>query len=42
MPYRSQTVLGDMKQAVDEALAAKAKQLWQERVKITNFQCLAA
>jgi hypothetical protein len=42
MPYRSQTVLGQMKQAVDEALAAKAEQLWQERVKTTNFECLAA
>ena len=48
MPYRSQTVLGQMKQAVDEALAAKAQHLWQqqntqqEHDKTTNFQCLAA
>lgn len=42
MPYRSQTVLGQMKQAVDEALADKAKQLRQQQVKTTNFQCLAA
>jgi putative transposase len=52
MPYRSQTVLGQMKQAVDEALASKAQQLWQEhqqlqqlqreQMKTTNFQCLAA
>lgn len=42
MPYRSHTVLGQMKRAVDEALAAKAKQLWQEQVKTTDFECLAA
>lgn len=42
MPYRTQTVLGKLKQDVDEALADKAKQLWQEQVETTDFQCLAA
>ncbi len=42
MPYRSQTVLGQMKRAVDEALSDKAQQLRQAQVKTTNFQCLAA
>ena len=48
MPYRSQTVLGQMKQAVDAALADKAQQLRQqqnkkqEHDKTTNFHCLAA
>lgn len=42
MPYRSQTILGPMKQAVDQALADKAQQLRQEQVKTTNFERLAA
>ena len=48
IPYRSQTVLGQMKQAVDEALTDKAQQLRhqqnkkQVQTKTTNFQCLAA
>lgn len=48
MPYRSQRVLGHMKQAVDEALANKAQQLRQQQTekrehgKTTNFECLAA
>jgi hypothetical protein len=49
MPYRSQTILGQMKQAVDEALANKAQQLWQKQQHLrqeqgenTNFERLAA
>lgn len=48
MPYRSQTVLGQMKQAVDAALLEKTQQLWQDQLqkqdqdKTTNFHCLAA
>ena len=48
MPYRSQTVLGQMKQTVDAALLDKAQQLWQDQLKkqdqdkTTNFHCLAA
>jgi hypothetical protein len=42
MPYRSQEVLGNLKQAVDMALTAKAQQLQQEQPKTTNLQCLAA
>lgn len=41
MPYRSQEVLGSMKQAVDKALTAKAQQLKQEQPKTTNLRCLA-
>lgn len=41
MPYRSQAVLGNMKQAVDVALDAKAQKLQQHQVETTSFQCLA-
>ena len=42
MPYRSQSILGQMKRAVDEALSDKARQLREEKTKTTNFECLAA
>ena len=42
MPYRTQTVLGQMKRAVDDALSDKARQLREEQAKTTNFECLDA
>lgn len=42
MPYRTQTVLGQAKQAVDNALAEKARLLRQAKSKTTNFGRLAA
>lgn len=42
MPYRSQTVLGQMKRAVDDALTEKARQLLEMQTKTTNFERLAA
>ena len=42
MPYRTQTVLGQAKQAVDNALAEKARLLRQARSETTNFGRLAA
>jgi len=42
MPYRTQTVLGQAKQAVDNALAEKARLLWQDKSETTNFGRLAA
>lgn len=42
MPYRTQTVLGQAKQAVDNALAEKARLLRQAKSETTNFGRLAA
>jgi putative transposase len=42
MPYRSHTVLGQMKRAVDDALSDKARQLQEGQTKTTNFERLAA
>lgn len=41
MPYRTQTVLGQAKQAVDNALAEKARLLRQAKSETTNFGRLA-
>jgi hypothetical protein len=38
MPYRSETVLGLRKQAVDDALQRKALQLLADKAKTTNFE----
>lgn len=42
MPYRTQTVLGQAKQAVDKALAEKASKLSKAKSKTTNIGRLAA
>ena len=42
MPYRTQTVLGQMKSAVDDALHQKATQLRLQHDKTTEFRCMAA
>lgn len=42
MPYRTQTVLGHLKQAVDNALTQKARQLRDHKTKTTNLGCRAA
>lgn len=42
MPYRTQTVLGQAKLAVDDALAEKAKQLLAAKNETANIGCLAA
>ena len=42
MPYRTQTVLGAAKQAVDAALTEKAEQLREAAAKMENFESLAA
>jgi hypothetical protein len=42
MPYRTQTVLGQAKQAVDKALAEKARLLMEAKSETTNIGRLAA
>ena len=42
MPYRTQTVLGQAKQAVDNALTQKASELLKAKSKTTNIGRLAA
>lgn len=42
MPYRTQTVLGQAKQAVDNALTQKAKELWEATCETTNIGRRAA
>lgn len=38
MPYRSHTVLGQMKRAVEDALSDKARQLREGQTETTNFE----
>ena len=42
MPYRTQTLLGQAMQAVDDALTEKAEQLRKAATKTTNVESLAA